>query len=527
MKMGSLSLDDVQKLFMKFLKKAEQELGRKARSPIPILKLLAKAPILGRKDLGIVSGLGELILPTCESWMMKGILALEAFKLMLPASIAGLSHATNLAWGFAHQQLDNEEKERWHILWLETPGVGEKVDLGDLLYDPVEALVLLEYLSDGKGLGELVKMLARLDRFHIRLGAEDFVRQVKEFISKYKTTLTFKEIRIMDLMLQEADISIEEVVKRTNFTSHTVSSIQTSLRQRGIIYTQPVVNLSRLGYQTHLLYLTPKHGAEEEVLEKLRRHKYITSLIHFVNGMGGYMATFTIPDEVKGNTELDLLKKELSSISLPGTLLGFRRMRRLHFVNFRSYLAEKGGWHVKWRTWALWLRRMLEEGLPDVLPAREKVVIPQKAPALDSKDHAILAEISRGEWRLRQLREKLRIGSNTLAIRMKRFRREKIIEDEVGLRFIGLDDAAFLLFYGGAKETSLLIAGLNELPFHVSAELEGDKRGLFTTLYLPQGTSSTLARYIRMYLPKSHLEIRFGIQIPLTLIHFPPQELQH
>ena len=95
----------------------------------------------------------------------------------------------------------------------------------------------------------------------------------------------------------------------------------------------------------------------------------------------------------------------------------------------------------------------------------------------------------------------------------------------MGLQFIGLQETAFLLFYGEAEETALVIAGLNELPFHDSIELEGDNHGLFATIHLPLGDVSTMARYLRKYIPGLKMEIHFGAQIPLILRYFPPQEI--
>lgn len=520
---GSLSLDEAQRLFKEFLKKAELEFERKAKPPIPNLRISEVAPNLSRSDLGVVPGLGEIIIPTCELSMTKGILAMEAFKLLLPNSIAGLSQATNLAFAFAYQQLNVGGKERWREIWERIPGLGEKVNLGDLVFDPVESFMLLEHLRNNRGLGELMKVFTRLDRFHMRLNIEDFIRQVEDFISQSTVTLSSREIKILDSMLREGDLSAEELAKRTNLTTQVVSTAQTSLRRRAILFTLPRVNLSRLGYQSRFFYLSPELGVKAEVQEKLHRYKHLSSLVQFIDGVGGFMATFSLPSESKEKADLDLLEKELRPICLPEYFQQFRGIRRLHFVNFRSY-SQKRGWQIKWRTWVLWLKRMLDEGLPEILPSREKVIVAQKAPSLDNTDQAILAEISRGEWRLRQLREKLRIGTNVLAAKMQRLRREKIIQDEVGFRFIGLEETAYLLFYGQVEETDLLIAGLNELPYHISTELEGDKEGLFTILYLPRGEVSTMARQLRKHLPKIKLEIRYGTQIPLSVRHFPPLE---
>ncbi|MFX1476099.1 MAG: hypothetical protein ACFFCO_11570 [Promethearchaeota archaeon] len=524
MSLGSLALSEAQKFFQKFLKKAEREIGRKVKPPLPILRLSDTAPDLGRPDLGVVSGLGELVIPSCEPWLMKGILAVEAFKLLLPASIVGLTQAADLAFAFSFQQLDSKGRERWQKLWREAAGVGEKVDLEDLYYDSIAALVLLYYLKEGKGLGKLVNHFADLDRFHIRLGTEAFIHQVVDFISQCKAPLTLREIRVIDLMLREANISAEELAQRSSLTVQMVSSVQASLKRRGILYIQPAVNLPRLGYRTHILYLTPEPSAEMELLEQLRGYKHLTSLIQFNDGLGGLIAVITLTDGAAERADMKRLKQALKAHCLPDQLLSFRRTRRFHFINFRSYLVKEGRWRVKWRAWSLWLKRLLDEGLPKILPSREIVVKAQKAPTLDSTDQAILTEISRGEWRLRQLREKLRIGSNVLAAKMKRLRKEKLVQDEVVLRHIGLEETAYLFFYVSTEETDLLVAGLNELPYHVSAELEGDKRGLFTSLYLPQGNASMMAGHLRQQLPNIPLEIRFGTQIPLSQRHFPPYE---
>jgi DNA-binding Lrp family transcriptional regulator len=520
-----LSSSEAQALFQKFLKSAERELQRKHKRQIPIVRFSDNPPNPNRSSLGVELTLNELVVPQGEFWMMKGILCLEAFKLLLPSSIGGLSHATDLAWAFAYHELDAEEKERWHILWLETPGVGERVDVGDLLYDPVEALVLLEHLSNGGGLSELVRMFERLDRFHIRLGTEDFIRQSEEFISKRTVALKLREIRIITLMLQDTTISVESLAHRTNLSPPVVSTVQASLRRRGILYTKPTVNLSKLGYHTHLLYMTPKPTQKLDLLEKLRKNEQLSALKELVDGERGYLATFALPDNPESKASLEGLKKELRPLCLPDQFTSFSVKRRFHFINLRSYSPKKGRWDMNWRAWSLWFKRMLQEGLPRILPHREEIVEAEEAPTLDQTDQAILTEISRGEWRTRQLREKLRIGSNVLAARMRRLRRERLIKDEVGLRFIGLDDTAYLIFYGRPEEMILLVAGFNELPSHTTAEVDGEKNGLLTTLHLPTGDAVTMAHYLRKHLPSLPLEIRFGIEIPLTYRYFPPHLL--
>jgi hypothetical protein len=271
--------------------------------------------------------------------------------------------------------------------------------------------------------------------------------------------------------------------------------------------------------------LIPELSATTEVEGKLCKYKHLTSLTKFNDGLGGFLAIVTMPDGAEERADFERLKEGLALDCPSGQFLSFRRARQFHFINFRSYLAKEGRWRVKWRTWSFWLKRLLDEGLPEVIPSREVVVTAQKAPSLDSTDQAILAEISRGEWRLRQLREKLRIGSNVLASKMKRLRREKLIQDEVVLRHIGLEEPAYLLFHVSTEEANLLVAGLNELPFHVSVELEGDRSGLFATVYLPQGDGSVMGRHLRKQLPNTPLEIRFGTQIPLRQRPFPPVEI--
>jgi len=522
---GGFGEGEMAGVFLGFVEKASAVLGRPPPGDVPLDVIFGGDVDLSRRDLGAKMEGRRLIVPRGEEWLVWGLLAVFAFKLFLPGSIAGLAESWDLSWAFAWQQLDGAERRKWSDLWGE---VAPKRVIGGIPYDPVRSFLFLEELSRGKGLAELVAVFDELDRYQLKLTDSEYVRHVEEFLSGYAVRLTAKEVRLIDAVLRWPGLGVRELAERIRTPPATISTTLSRLKKRRILYLRPMVFLSRLGLRTRYLQCVPLQGREREVEDLLRNSEFLFSLARFVDGKGGYIAILVGPDNISTKNKLESLKERVKGVTEAESCMLFRRVRRYRNVNFRTYSWQRGQWEINWQAWAAWMKRiLLEQGYSDVISLEIPDMVGReeegsKGISLDERDWTIIREVWSGEeWRVRQLRSKLRMGQNELVKRLKRLRGEGVIVDYAGVSHIGLSETAYLLVRGNPVELRPLIAALNELPYHVTAEVEGDVRGLFSILLLPSGHASHMAHQLRRHLPDLSAEIHLGVKIPVTYWEFP------
>lgn len=504
-----------------FIKETEELLDRKMKGELPHIRVQDSTPDFEQPDLGMRSGEKEIIIPKGEEYLVRGLLALEAFRRFLPASISELPQAIDLAWSFAYSQMGKAERRKWKVIWRK---VAKTIDLGDIIHQPVEAFTLLEEMKPQQGLAELVGIFYEIDRYHEKVDTKEFIHIVEDFFTHYQVKLSEREVKVLEAVAREPEFDLEELAEKIRINPRKVSSTIASLKRRGILFLRESVAFSRLGFSTYNLYLVPRRTLEEKALEILRRYPYLYSLTELIDGLGGYIATLVLPFWLDIEKEMQRIRGLLEQLCQPNRFLCFKRTRSYRHRNFRHYSLSDNDWRIPWQSWTLWLKRILEHSeLSSVSEVMTKLNSrrTEKPAALDEIDWAILKEVWDGESRARQLRQKLGIGSLQLQERMQRLREKGVIMTSVGVLCVGLSEPVFLLIHGNPKKLWSLIAAFDELPFHVTVEAEGDINGLFSVLTLPRGQGTAFAHQIHKHIKENQIQLHLGRRIPLSYFEFP------
>lgn len=511
----------LEKILRGFIEKAEKMLDVKMEGKLPQIHVQDREPDFERPDLGMHSGETELVLPKCDEFLYKGLLAMEAFRRLLPASISGLPQGLDLAWAFAYTQFGKTERKKWKDIWRR---VTKPVDVGDIVHYPVEAFTLLTEMNPKQGLAELISIFRELDRYHETIDTEEFVRLVEDFFTHYENKLSEREVRILEAVSSEPDIDYEVLSERLHIEQSKISATVTSLKRRGILFLADSPDFQRLGYSFHYLYLIPQKTSGAQVLTVLRHSPHLYGLGEFTDGHGGCLAHLIIPSWLEIEEELQGLKHLLEPYCQHDRCQVFRFVRGYSHRSFRHYSLKENEWRIPWQSWSLWLKRILtHRELASVLDVTSSTISgrEEKPVVIDDLDWAILREVSQGESRARQLRKKLGIGSNLLRDRIQRLRKEGVIRPISGVLCVGLSEPVFLIIQGEPEELWPMLAAFDELPYHYSKEIDGDIRGLYSTLYLPQGEGTAFAHYLHKYMKEYHIHFHLGKSIPLSYWELP------
>lgn len=421
-----------------------------------------------------------------KSPFFNAIIAREVLATSFPLCVSRFPRCYDLACHFGKQHLNDESlTQLWDELWSrESPPTSIP---GGHIYNPIMQLEDLDRLDIHKGFNELMTRLYRIDRYKTKMSFEEFSRYLRVFIDEYTVRLTATEIRVVELLLREPNLTRANIAKRLDKSTTWVSTVIPNLLNRGILVHYERVSLSSVGVRTFDLILTAAN--QEQCYDVIKLYPFLYSCSPIIVGDTGFIATVSIPHNPANLNSLVELEKTCARLGI--TMRSFELIEKGVSSFLSSYDTKKGEWNIDWNALQLEAQQLasneaLLNAYPPPFQKRERTI------EIDDLGARILAAFEMGHKTVRKLRDAVRARQKRVVELFNQFKQNGIIMDIWEVHHIGLNELVIV-----ASEdplTSKIVAALSARLPKSYLHFNGDT--LFMRTFLPKGGAIGFAKVL-------------------------------
>lgn len=387
---------------------------------------------------------------------------------------------------FARTQLRKNDRDRWISSWMKLPTRRLRANL---VYNSFETMDWMYKLGGQKELVGLVHEFESMSRYGKKLEFEEYfeyiIRRTQDIVVKLSQT----EIKIVEALQNQPDVSYREVSKKTGLSESWISTKINRLKEMYVLAELTTAPFSRIGIRTfHVLLAAPSW---EDPTCLIKNCPFLYNVQPILNGPWQVIARLAIPDSTNNTKAIDQM---VSILQRNGIAVDVSETHSVGITNsFYHYNMRTRQWDIPWVAMEGWGHRIQTESLHCLV---DRIDQPAKTTDhyLDSIDMNILDLIHQGISSTRLLRKELSLNQSKLTSRVRKLRTEGLIRKTWAVYNIGLVERVALR--ATDKTTAnMLDLWSRELPRGYLRYEEN--RNLLMMTELPLGDSSKLMDVLR------------------------------
>lgn len=416
---------------------------------------------------------------------LEGIVYRECLYHALPLDFC-IEAKHDIATCFAFATLGKNERVLWVDYWKKVPS---KRIRANLVYDSFEIMDWMYSLGGHAELSTLIHEIESMNRYGKHLTFEEYVEYIIRRTQDIVVGLSQTEVKILDALQKEADISYRQVRKSTGLSESWISTKINDLKRRYVLVELTTAPFSKIGIRTFHVLLSA--SSWDNPTRFIKGCPFLYDIRPILSGPWQVISRLAVPDNTENIKALDQM---VSILQRNGIGVNVSETYSVGVANsFYHYNTRDQHWDIPWIAMESWGHRIQSESLHELM---ERIDVPARTvdQYLDPTDMEVLEQVHRGIASTRTLREKLSIGQNKLSSRVKKLRAQELIRKMWVVYNIGLVERVALRT--NDKTTSqMLDAWARELPrSYLRYE---DSRNLLLMTELPSGGSTKLMDVLR------------------------------
>lgn len=416
---------------------------------------------------------------------LQGVIHRECLFHSLPVDIC-YEARYDVASCYAREFLGKIDKTHWIENWKLLP---ERRVRPNLLYNSFEMIDWMYKLGGYEELVTLIHEFESMSRYGKSLEFEEYMEYMIRRTQDIVIGLSQTEIKIIDALEKEADVSYRNISKSTGLSESWISTRINHLKNIYVLADLTAAPFSRIGIRTfHVLLAGP---AGDEPTRFIKNCPFLYNVRPILNGPWQVIGRLAVPDN---RTNINAINKMVSLLQRDGIAIDVSETYSVGITNsFYHYNTKTKQWDIPWVAMESWGHRIQSESLHYLV---DRIDYPAKTTDqyLDSTDFEILELVHQGISSTRALREKLSIGQTKLIDRVQKLRAEELIRKTWAVYNIGLIERVALRVTD--KETASMVdTWSRELPRGYLRYEEN--RHLMMMAELPVGASSKLMDVLR------------------------------
>ncbi|TFG28719.1 AsnC family protein [Candidatus Thorarchaeota archaeon] len=434
---------------------------------------------IGSGELQVTQEVIEDVIP------LEGLIHRECLFHTLPLELCYESKR-DIATCFAYALLGKNERERWISYWKKIPSQRIRANL---TYNSFETMDWMYRLGGYDELAIMIHEIESMNRYGKHFVFEEYVEYMTRRTQDIVVGLSQTDIRILDTLLTNPDISYREIGKLTKLSESWVSTKINELKNRYVLVELTTTPFSRIGIRTFHVLLSS--SAMDDPTRFIKGCPFLYDVRSILSGPWQVLGRLAVPDNIDNTKALDQM---ISILQRNGIGVDVSETYSVGVTNsFYHYNTMNCQWDIPWIAMESWGYRIQNESLYKLI---DRIDIPTKTTDyyLDHLDMRILEQVHQGLGSTRSLRSKLSIGQNKLSRRVRTIRNQQLIRTTWAVYNIGLVERVALRTTD--KVTSeMLDAWSRELPrSYLRFE---DNRNLLLMIELPSGGLTKLMDVLR------------------------------
>ncbi|TFH08623.1 MAG: winged helix-turn-helix domain-containing protein [Candidatus Thorarchaeota archaeon] len=416
---------------------------------------------------------------------LQGIIYRECLYHALPTDFCDEAKH-DIASCFARSLLGKSDREKWIAHWKTLP---PRRIRANLVYDSFETMDWMYKLGGYDELVTLIHEFESMDRYGKKLTFEEYFEYIIRRTQDIIVGLSQTEVKIIDTLQKDTDISYRQVSKNTGLSESWVSTKINQLKDRYVLVNLTTTPFSKIGIRTfHVLLAGPSW---DDPTRFIKDCPFLYDIRPILSGPWHVISRLAVPDHRDNIKALDQM---VTIMQRNGIAVDVTETYSVGVTNsFYHYNTRSRQWDIPWVAMESWGHRIQAEFLHQLV---ERIDYPAKTTDhyLDPIDMEILELAHKGIASTRTLRKKLSIGQTKLSNRVRKLRAEELIRKVWAVYNIGLVERVALRVTD--KETSrMLDAWSRELPRGYLRYEEN--RNLLLMIELPSGGSTKLMDVLR------------------------------
>lgn len=429
--------------------------------------------------------------------LAEGIIYREAFAHFFPEAVSEVHEVFDLAMYFAYDRLRNEQKDRWMEIWKE---ISKPVVIApNISYNAPYSFPIFDSLSGKAFLREVIYALSEFDKYKLKITREEFFEFMEDFMSGYTPKFNISETNFLQEIVTNPEATEQEIASSLRTSVSAISGIVKKLRRWHVLTRRVTVGISSLGLNYYFIYAEfSKVDARRKFIETIRKSKYLYQIFEALDGDMPIIAMFIAPNAHWFEEKLRLFVAEKRRKKEADAINYFVARKYARFYNFNDYSTKEKKWAVRYYTWFLWIKKMMEQNqriMTFPMTKIRRVELPIK---LDKTDMEIINYIiTTQDMRIATLRKQFRKGTNVIQSKIKNFLKYGILRKHIMLQNIGLNDVVIMISKCSEEEAEFYKSVFDFLPYNLTYFVEGEHEGCISILRLPTGTAAEFLIYAK------------------------------
>ena len=392
----------------------------------------------------------------------------------------------DIASCFARTQLYKADRVKWVNRWMKLP---LKRIRANLEYNSFETMDWMYKLGGPEELVRLIHEFECMSRYGKKLEFEEYFEYMIRRTQDIVVGLSQTEVKIVDSLQKESDISYRQISKNTGLSESWISTKINRLKERYVLSELTTAPFSRIGIRTFYVLLAAPSWDDPTRL--IKDCPFLYDIQSILNGPWQVIARLAIPDNPENTNSIN---QAVSILQRNGIAVGVSETHSVGVTSsFYHYNTKTRLWDIPWVAMEGWGHRIQAESLHCLVNRIDRPAITTKH-YLDSIDMRILDSIHRGIASTRLLRKELSINQSKLAKHVRDLKSEELIRKTWAVYNIGLVERVALRATD-KKTASMLDTWSRELPRgYLRYE---QNRSLLMMAELPIGGSSRLMDVLR------------------------------
>ncbi|MGY5870835.1 MAG: winged helix-turn-helix transcriptional regulator [Candidatus Thorarchaeota archaeon] len=416
---------------------------------------------------------------------LEGIIHRECLFHALPSDFCDEAKH-DVASSFARALLEKNDRERWIAHWKALPPQRIRANA---VYISFEVMDWMHKLGGYNELVTLIHEFHSMNRYGKTLSFEEYFEYMTRRTQDIVVGLSQTELKIIDALQKDAEISYRQVASSTGLSESWVSTKINHLKNRYVLVGLTTAPFSRIGIRTfHVLLAAPSY---DDPTRFIKDCPFLYDIRSILSGPWQVISRLAVPDNIDNTRAIDQM---ISILQRNGIAVDVTETYSVGVTDsFYHYNTKTKQWNIPWVAMESWGHRIQAESLDQLV---ERIDYPAKVTDhyLDPIDMEILELAQQGVASTRALRKKLSISQTKLSNRVQKLRAEELIRKVWSVYNIGLVERVALRS-SDRKTSGMLDVWSRELPRGFLRFEEN--RNLLLVVELPLGGSTKLMDVLR------------------------------
>ena len=415
----------------------------------------------------------------------QGIVYRESLFHSLPRNLCKEAR-NDIACEFARQILGKSDQKAWELIWKKQES--QRINV-NLMYNSFMSMNWVISLGGERELDTLLHEFQSMDRYGRDLDFRDYVEYIIKRTQNIEVGLNGTEIKIIDALLKDRAITFSKLARDLELSDSWVSTMVNRLKRRYILVTGTSTPFSKIGIRT--IHVMLGSEPDDDPSRYIADCPFVFNIQHILNGPWQVLTRLAVPDNRESMKSIYVMEDILQQNGIAVDITETTSAAKLN--SFYHYNVANRRWEIPWVAMHGWGQRITDESLDELI---ERVDTPAKPTDayINELDIAILDLVNKKVSSSRKLRQRLKVGQNTLSEHLSKLHAEGLIRKDWTVYNIGLVERVALRIHD-RKTSQTLDFWSRELP-QTFLRYE-DLRNLLIITELPAGGSTEMMKIIR------------------------------